>query len=99
MYKLDKILRTATQYHASDVYISTGSKPIIRINGDLVIINDHPVLTKKIAEEYLLEIMTEEQRKIFEKSLELDFSLEAEGVARFRVNILCRDSASPQYSD
>lgn len=85
--KLDKILRTALQYKASDIYITTGTKPVLRINGDLVFIEGHDVLTKKMAEEYLLEIMNEEQRKKFQKSLDLDFSADIESIARFRVNM------------
>jgi twitching motility protein PilT len=85
--KLDKIFRTAAQYKASDIYISTGSKPILRINGELVPIEEHPPLTKKMAEDYLLDIMNEHQKKQFEKTLDLDFSINIESVARFRVNM------------
>lgn len=87
MLKLEKLLRTAYQYQASDVYITTGSKPILRIHGDLVNIEEHAVLTKSMAEGYILEIMTESQRKCFEKNLDIDFSFEAPKVTRFRVNI------------
>ena len=87
MYKLDKIFRTAVQYHASDIFIGTGIKPTLRINGDLVKIEEHPVLTKKMAEEYLLEILTAEQKKKFEQNLDIDFSLDLETIARFRVNM------------
>lgn len=87
MAKLDKIFRTATQYQASDIYIATGAKPTLRINGDMVPIAEHPELTKKMAEEYLLDILTPDQKKRFEQSLDLDFSLDIETIARFRVNI------------
>jgi len=87
MYKLDKIFRTAVKYKASDIFISSGSKPSLRINGDIIMIEDHEIMTKKIAEEYLLELLTEEQKKIFEKSLDMDFSIEIQDIARFRVNI------------
>jgi twitching motility protein PilT len=87
MFKLSKIFRTATQYKASDIYIVTGEKPTLRINGDLLRIAEHPILTKKMAEEYLLEIMNPMQKTIFEKTLDYDFSLEVEDIARFRVNI------------
>ncbi len=87
MYKLEKIFRTGVQYHASDIFIATGAKPILRLNGDLIQIEEHPVLTKKMAEEYLLEIMTDEQKKHFEQTLDFDFSLEIENIARFRVNV------------
>jgi twitching motility protein PilT len=84
--QLDKIFRTALQYKASDVYISTGSRPILRINGDLVIIEEHPLMTKKLAEEYLLETMNEEQKNYFAKNLDIDFSLDLPSICRFRVN-------------
>ena len=87
MYRLDKIFRTGIQYHASDIFISTGAKPTLRINGDLVHIEEHPVLTKKMAEEYILEILTPDQKKHFEQTLDLDFSLEIENISRFRVNL------------
>lgn len=85
--QLDKIFRTAIQYKASDIYVTTGSKPVLRINGDLILIEEHPVLTKKMAEDYLLEVMTEEQKSYFAKNLELDFSLDVPSISRFRVNI------------
>lgn len=87
MYKLEKIFRTSVQYKASDIYIATGSKPILRINGDLIRIEEHPVLTKKMAEEYLLEMMSEEQKKIFEKTWDMDFSIDIESISRFRINM------------
>ncbi len=85
--QLDKIFRTALQYKASDIYITTGSRPILRINGDLIQIKEHEPLSKKMAEEYLLEIMNDQQKKKFQKSLDLDFSIDIESVARFRVNM------------
>ena len=87
MYKLSKIFRTAVQYHASDIYISTGIKPTLRIHGDLIPIAEHPILTKKMAEEYILEILSPEQKKKFEQNLDIDFSIELETIARFRGNL------------
>ncbi len=86
MLQLEKIFRTAIQYKASDIYITTGSKPVLRINGDLVLIEEHAVMTKKMAEEYILEIMTEDQKKYFAQNLDIDFSIDIENIARFRVN-------------
>ena len=87
MPQLDKIFRTAVQYKASDIYITTGSKPTLRINGELVAIEEHQILSKKIAEDYLLEILTDKQKEEFSKNLDLDFSLEIATIARFRVNL------------
>ena len=87
MYKIEKILRTAVQYHASDIFIASGVKPALRINGDIIKIEEHNPLSKKEAEEYLLEILTTEQKRKFEQSLDIDFSLNIENIARFRVNM------------
>ena len=87
MARIDKLFRTAVQYGASDLYITTGCKPVVRINGDLIIVDEHPVLTTKATEEYLLEIMTEDQQKKFAQHSDLDFGLEVEGIARLRVNV------------
>ncbi|MBD3328612.1 PilT/PilU family type 4a pilus ATPase [Candidatus Peregrinibacteria bacterium] len=84
---LDKIFRTAVQYKASDVYVTTGTKPVLRINGDLVLIEEHPIFSKKSAEEHILEIMNEDQKKYFAKNLDIDFSLDIPNIARFRVNV------------
>lgn len=85
--KLDKIFRTAVEYKASDIYITTGTKPLLRIHGDLVIIEEHPVFTKETAEQYIFEIMQGEEQKRFREKWDLDFALELPGVARFRVNV------------
>lgn len=85
--KLEKIFRTALQYKCSDIFIATGTKPILRINGDLIAIEEHPILTKKMAEDYLLEILNDTQKRKFEQTLDLDFSLEIENLGRFRVNM------------
>ena len=87
MAQLDKIFRTAVQYKASDIYITTGSKPILRINGDLVAIEEHAILSKKMAEDYILEILNDKQKETFARNLDLDFSLEVPGISRFRVNL------------
>ncbi len=84
--KVDKILRTALEYGASDIYLTSGTKPTLRINGALTQINEHPDLTAQMAEEYIFEMMTDRQREEFLKEKELDFSIEISGVARFRAN-------------
>ena len=87
MAQLDKIFRTAVQYKASDIYITTGSKPVLRINGDLVVIEEHAILSKKMAEDYILEILSEKHKEEFARNLDLDFSLEVPGISRFRINL------------
>ncbi len=84
--KLDKLFRTAVEYKASDVYITTGTKPVMRIHGELVAVTEHPVLTKDMAQDYIFETMSEAQRKIFSEQWDIDYALEIPAVARFRVN-------------
>lgn len=85
--KLEKIFQTAVKYGASDIYINVGVKPTLRINGKLIPIEEHPILSKTMAEDYLSEIMTSEQKQEFAKNLDLDFGMEVPGIARFRVNV------------
>lgn len=87
MESIRKLLRTAIQYKASDLYLTTGSKPILRINGELILVEQHPILDKKVAEAYLLEVMNDSLKEKLRQESDLDFSIEAEGIARFRVNI------------
>src|SRR3989338_8939753 len=84
--QLDKIFHTAMDYKASDVYITVGTKPVLRINGQLTFIEEHPVLTKETAEQYIFETMTELQKKKFTEKMDIDYALELPGVARFGVN-------------
>lgn len=84
--QLDKIFHTAMAYKASDIYITVGSKPVLRINGQLTFIDEHEVLTKETAEQYIFETMTELQKKKFTEKMDIDFALELPGIARFRVN-------------
>lgn len=85
--KLDKLFHTAVEYKASDIYITTGSKPVIRIHGELVTVEEHPVLTQETAQEYIFESMNEAQKKAFTEGLDIDYAIEISGVARFRVNV------------
>jgi twitching motility protein PilT len=85
--QIEKILATAVKYKASDVYITVGIQPTLRIHGNLVPIPDHPLLSKQIAEGYLLEILNEAQRKEFAENFDLDLAIQLPGIGRFRVNI------------
>lgn len=85
--ELQKILRTAVQYGASDIYLSAGEKPILRINGDMIPVDQHAVLTDEMVEGYMMPVMSEMQKEDFKKNLDNDLGLEIQNIARFRVNI------------
>lgn len=70
---------------ASDLHLSTGSPPIMRINGDIIPV-EMPVLEATQVKQLLYSIMTENQRSDYERELEVDFSISFGDHMRFRVN-------------
>lgn len=86
-FDINKLFKTALQYGASDLYLSVGIKPTLRIHGELFPIEQHPILSKQIAEQYLLQIMNEHQKQLFMHDQDIDFAIQVPGVARFRANV------------
>lgn len=82
---ISEILTYTKEQGASDLHISTGEPPIIRINGDIRKV-DSPPLSKEQVHTMLYDILTDEQRKTFEEKKEIDFAVDFKGIARFRVN-------------
>lgn len=80
-----ELLAFGARQGASDLHLSAGLPPMIRVDGDMRRIN-LPALDHEQVHELIDAIMNEKQRKNFEACLELDFSFEVPGVARFRVN-------------
>ncbi len=70
---------------ASDLHISAGEQPMVRIHGEIRRI-EIPVMGKEEVHGMLYDVLNDQQRKRFEESQELDFSIELKGIARFRVN-------------
>ncbi|MEX0740002.1 MAG: type IV pilus twitching motility protein PilT [Pseudohongiella sp.] len=82
---ISKLLTFAVQNGASDLHLTAGMPPVIRVDGDIRRI-DGPELDHKTVHALIYEIMTDKQRKDFEEFFETDFSFEMPGLARFRVN-------------
>jgi twitching motility protein PilT len=83
---------------ASDLHITTGAKPMIRLSGSLVALDDFPVLTPPVIQRVMYAIITQAQREKFEEVLELDFAYSLPGRARFRVNLFRqRDSVGAAF--
>lgn len=80
------ILKLALEKNASDIIITGGSKPSLKINGDIYFFDNVELISKDESKKLTLSIMTESQRELFLKTLELDFSIELKGFCRFRVN-------------
>ena len=82
---ITQLLAFAVKNKASDLHLSAGLPPMIRVNGDVRRINVEPLEHKQVFA-MLYDIMNDAQRKVYEENLEVDFSFEIEGLARFRVN-------------
>src|SRR5437868_7048496 len=83
---IDDLLRLVVEWKGSDLHMTVGVPPIIRVDGHL-----HPTpyerVTAQDAQRMCYDILTDEQIQRFESTLELDFSYQLPRLARFRVNI------------
>jgi twitching motility protein PilT len=82
---ITELLTFSAKNKASDLHISAGEPPMIRVDGDIRRINV-PNMDDKEVRAMVYDIMNDKQRKDFEEFLEADFSFEIPGLARFRVN-------------
>lgn len=85
-----ELLAFAQKNKASDLHLSAGLPPIIRVDGDMKRVN-LPELDDETVLKMILDIMNDNQRKTYEENLEVDFSFEIPNVARFRVNAFNQD--------
>jgi twitching motility protein PilT len=84
---VDDLLERMVARGASDLHVSVGSKPVVRVNGKLERLDDLPPLTPDESLRLLYRIMSTEQQKQLEIKRQLDLSHSIPGLARFRVNI------------
>ncbi|BBB59195.1 twitching motility protein PilT [Undibacterium sp. KW1] len=82
---ISELLAFSVKNNASDLHLSSGLPPMIRVHGDVRRIN-LPPLEHKDVHELIYDIMNDSQRKAYEDTLECDFSFSIPGLARFRVN-------------
>ncbi len=83
---ITELLTFSAKNNASDLHISSGEPPMIRVDGDIKRIN-LPAMEHKEVHAMIYDIMNDRQRKDFEEFLEADFSFEIPNLARFRVNV------------
>ncbi|MHB9028701.1 MAG: type IV pilus twitching motility protein PilT [Candidatus Latescibacterota bacterium] len=86
MAQIDKLFYLLRERKGSDLHISVGAPPLIRVAGDLTPVTNS-ILPQVETRKLLYEIMSENQQKRFEERMELDFAYEVQGLARFRANI------------
>ncbi len=82
---ITELLAFTAKQGASDLHLSAGMPPLIRVDGDVRRINLPPMDHSQV-HELIYDIMNDGQRKDYEERLETDFSFEVPGIARFRVN-------------
>jgi len=86
-YTLHKVLAYAVKHGASDIHLTVGSPPAIRVDGEIRFIEADPLQPADL-EAYANEVMTERQRTRFSEEGDMDLSYGVSGIGRFRVNIL-----------
>lgn len=90
---ITELLAFSAKQNASDLHLSAGLPPMIRVDGDVRRINLPPMSHKEV-HALIYDIMNDKQRKDFEEYWETDFSFEVPGVARFRVNAFTQNRGS-----
>ncbi len=83
---IEELLELALSNNASDLHISAGMPPILRIHGELIRATEEK-LTPEIVESLVMQMLSNEQRRVLEQNWELDLSYGVHGLGRFRVNV------------
>ncbi len=86
MAQIDQFLKVLVEQNGSDLHLSTGSPPLIRVDGHLQRVKFRELAAKDM-ETLVYEIMEDGWKARFRDSLDFDFAYEIEGLARFRVNV------------
>jgi twitching motility protein PilT len=84
---LNEVLMKLVERGGSDLHLTAGVPPTIRVHGELEPLSDYPVLTPDELQKMIYSILTQRQRETFENDLELDLSYSVPGQSRFRVNV------------
>src|SRR5690606_8382251 len=90
---LQQLLKTMVEAGATDLHVTTGSAPQLRIDGDLVPLKTNkltPVETRNLC----YSVLSDKQKQRFEEDFELDFSFGVKGLARFRGNMFVQRGAT-----
>ena len=93
VHSIDELLGSVEAFGASDLHLTAGSPPVVRVHGDLAQIDGLPALTPKETQELLYRILSTEQQKRLEVDRQIDISYAIPGVARFRVNVFFQRGA------
>ena len=97
-YSIDDLLTVIVERDASDLHLTAGSPPVIRVTGRLERLADHGNLTPEEIRTLMYRILSTEQQKVLETRRQIDLSHSIPGLARFRVNAYFqRDSVGAAF--
>ncbi len=97
-FSLQGVLQAMLELRGSDLHLTAGAPPTVRVDGSLRPLPDAEPLVAETIQRVMYAITTQQQRERFEETLELDFSYALTGVARFRVNMYRqRDSVGAAF--
>lgn len=94
---LNNILSTTAEQKASDLHLTVGSPPTLRMNGELFPLKGEQIITKEFMEDFINEILDEDQKKRLEEKKELVLAYQHQKQARFRVNIYYQKKVLATY--
>ena len=93
VHSIDQLLEGMQELRASDLHISAGSAPAVRVRGEMNVLEELPEMTPDDTQQLLYRILNTEQQKRLEVDRQIDLSYAISGVARFRVNVFFQRSA------
>lgn len=84
---LSELLHKLSELGGSDLHVTTGTPPLVRVHGEIRPLDGYKSLTSADTKQLAYSVLTDAQKHRFEESLELDFSFGVKGLSRFRANI------------
>lgn len=84
---MDDLFQIMKKNNASDIHLTVGVPPVLRVQGRLYQLGQYEPLTPEVAQRLIYSIMTDEQKQMFEETLEADFSFGMKSLGRLRVNV------------
>jgi twitching motility protein PilT len=87
LISLSELLHRLSELGGSDLHITTGTAPLVRVHGEIRPLDGYRALTSSETKQLAYSVLTDAQKHRFEENLELDFSFGVKGLSRFRANI------------
>src|SRR5881394_4642244 len=91
---LSELLHKLAELGGSDLHITTGTPPLVRVHGEIRPLEGYRPLTSSETKQLAYSVLTDAQKHRFEENLELDFSFGLKGLARFRGNLFNQRGAT-----